>query len=59
MAEASRAVNSVNPGNRSLLKSIRTLTATRCLDFPRREHFGVLGLSSLFVCLFLFRLVLF
>jgi len=53
MAEASRAVN------RGFLKPVGILTAIRCLDFPRREHFGVLGLSSLFVCLFLFRLVLF
>src|ERR1044072_7876630 len=39
MAEASR------PVNRRVLKSISILTAARCLDFPRREHLGVLRLE--------------
>src|SRR5689334_16977655 len=39
MAEASR------PVHRRLLKSISILTAIRCLDFPRREHLGVLRLE--------------
>src|SRR5215217_9421936 len=39
MAEAS------GPVNRRLLKSISILTAVWCLDFPRREHLGVLRLE--------------
>src|SRR5215217_6660102 len=39
MAEAS------GPINCRLLKSIRILTAVRCLDFPRCEHLGVLRLE--------------
>ena len=48
MAEASRAFN------RGFLESISILTAKRFIDFPRREHFGVLRFFIILAVIALF-----